>query len=145
MQVLEAPFKKSTLGPFRLEVNQTARVDIQLQVGATTETVEVTAAAPVLQTESASTGDTITSTQATAIPLRGRNFMSLTLLVPGSITPNPGSFDGPGRSFGGGRPYVNGNREQTNNFCSTAPILMSPLIIWWATTPTWMLCRKCVS
>lgn len=111
-----AGFKVSSFGPFGLEVNQTARVDLQLQVGQTTETVEVTAAAPVLQTESAATGDTITSSQATQIPLRGRNFMSLTLLVPGSITPNPGSFDGPGRSFGGGRPYINGNREQTNNF-----------------------------
>ncbi|HYO83875.1 MAG TPA: TonB-dependent receptor, partial [Bryobacteraceae bacterium] len=109
-------FKRGTVDAFRLEVAQTARVDIQMQVGATTETVEVTAAAPVLQTETATTGDTITASQATAIPLRGRNFMALTLLVPGSITPNPGSFDGPGRSFGGGRPYVNGNREQTNNF-----------------------------
>ncbi|MBI1895521.1 MAG: TonB-dependent receptor [Acidobacteria bacterium] len=109
-------FKASQLGPFRLEVNQTARVDIALQVGATTETVEVTAVAPVLQTESSTTGDTITATQTVALPLRGRNFMSLTLLVPGSITPNPNSFDGPSRSFGGGRPYVNGNREQTNNF-----------------------------
>src|SRR5688572_5769354 len=38
-------FKAVALGPFRLEVNQTARVDVQLQVGQTTETIEVTAVA----------------------------------------------------------------------------------------------------
>jgi hypothetical protein len=109
-------FKKSVLGPFRLEVNQVARVDVALEVGSLTEQVEVRAVAPVLQTESASTGETITSTQATAIPLKGRNFASLTLLVPGSITPNPGGFEGVGHNSGSGRPFVNGNREQTNNF-----------------------------
>lgn len=45
-------FKLATVPPFQLEVNQTARVDVQLQVGQTTETIEVTAAAPILQTES---------------------------------------------------------------------------------------------
>ncbi len=111
-----AGFKAATFGPFQLEVSQTARIDIPLQVGQTTESVEVTTAAPVLQTESASTGDTISANTATTIPLRGRNFAALTLLVPGTISPNPGSFDGIGRNSGGGRPYVNGNREQTNNF-----------------------------
>ncbi len=113
----EAPgFKKITLEPIRLEVNRTARVDISMEVGQVTEAVEVTGIAPILQTETTQTGDVITSTQATDLPLNGRNFLSLTLLVPGAITPNPNSFTSPSRSFGGGRPYVNGNREQTNNF-----------------------------
>lgn len=109
-------FKRATVDAFRLEVNQTARVDVQMQVGATTETVEVTAAAPVLQTETAATGDTISSNTAISVPLRGRNFASLTLLIPGTITTNPASFESVGHNSGGGRPYVNGNREQTNNF-----------------------------
>ncbi len=109
-------FKRSALGPVAIEVNQTARLDVQMQVGATTETVNVTAAAPVLQTESAQTGDTISSAVSTAIPLRGRNFAQLTLLVPGVVTTNPQSFEGIGANTSGGRPYVNGNREQSNNF-----------------------------
>jgi hypothetical protein len=113
----EAPgFKKTVLGPFRLEVNQTARVDVNMEVGQVTESVEVTGIAPILQTETTQTGDIITSTQSTELPLNGRNFVSLTLLIPGAITPNPGSFTSPSRSFSGGRPYVNGNREQSNNF-----------------------------
>ncbi len=111
-----AGFMKKVLGPFTLEVNQTARVDIRMEVGEVTQAIEVTSIAPILQTDSTQTGGTITATQATAMPLNGRNFLSLTLLVPGSITPNPSSFTTPSRSFSGGRPYVNGNREQSNNF-----------------------------
>ncbi len=111
-----AGLKKAVYGPVALEVNQTARVDIAMEVGQVSETVEVTAVAPLLQTENAQTGEQIGARQASNLPLNGRNFTSLTLLVPGAITPNPGSFNGPSRQFGGGRPYVNGNREQSNNF-----------------------------
>jgi len=109
-------FKKSVAGPIRLEVDQIARVDIQLQVGQLSESVEVSANAVILQTESATTGETITGNTVTNIPLKGRNFATVTLLVPGSINPNTGNFTGIGRNTGGGRPYVNGNREQSNNF-----------------------------
>jgi hypothetical protein len=105
-------FKKAQLGPFRLEVNQVARIDVQLEVGDTTESVEVTAAAPILQTETTQTGESLSATKLTSLPLNGRNFVSLTLLIPGSVSPNPSGMNG---RFGA-RPYVNGNREQTNNF-----------------------------
>lgn len=68
-------FKRSTLGPFKLEVNQTARVDVRLEVGDTTQTVEVRDIAPILQTESTQTGDTLTSQKLTSLPLKGRNFV----------------------------------------------------------------------
>jgi hypothetical protein len=105
-------FKKSTTGPFGLQVNQTARVDFKLEVGETTQSVEVTTAAPVLQTESTQTGESLQTKQLTELPLKGRNFVSLTLLIPGAVSPNPEGMNG---RFGA-RPYVNGNREQTNNF-----------------------------
>jgi len=109
-------FKTSTLGPFRLDVNQTVRQDVQLEIGQITEKVEVTATAAILQTENAQTGDVISGQQATELPLNGRNFVSLTLLVPGSINPNPANIQTAQRNTTGGRPYVNGNREQSNNF-----------------------------
>lgn len=105
-------FKKGTAGPFGLQVNQTARVDFKLEVGETTQSVEITAAAPVLQTESTQTGESLQSKQLTELPLKGRNFVSLTLLIPGAVSPQPDAMAG---RFGA-RPYVNGNREQTNNF-----------------------------
>jgi len=111
-----AGFKRSIIGPVTLEVDQIARVNISLQVGQTTDSVEVSATAAILQTESATTGDTITGKTVTEIPLKGRNFATVTLLVPGAITPNTANFTGIGRNTSGGRPYVNGNREQSNNF-----------------------------
>jgi len=61
-------FKKSVVGPFRLEVNQIARVDVKLEIGEATQTVEVKDVAPVLQTESTSTGDSISSAKLTSLP-----------------------------------------------------------------------------
>ncbi|MGJ5819520.1 carboxypeptidase regulatory-like domain-containing protein [Paludibaculum fermentans] len=110
-------FKKSTLGPFKLEVNQIARVDVKMEVGDTTQTVEVKDVAPILQTESTATGDSLSASKLTALPLNGRNFASLTLLIPGAISTSPNAMNTSGRFQGSGsRPQVNGNREQTNNF-----------------------------
>lgn len=110
-------FKKVVSNEVKLEVNQTARINLSLTVGGVNDTVNVTDVAPVLQTENVTVGGVITGQTATNLPLNGRNFQQLTLLVPGAITPNPGSFTGPGAGYGGGgRPYVNGNREQGNAF-----------------------------
>src|SRR6266480_272573 len=71
-------FKKVRLGPFALEVNQIAKVDIKLEVGEVSQSVEITGVAPILQTESTATGDSLTSEKLASIPLNGRNFASLT-------------------------------------------------------------------
>lgn len=110
-------FKKTVLGPFTLEVNQIARVDVSLQVGDTTQSVEIKDFAPILQTESTATGDALTSNRLSTLPLNGRNFASLTQLIPGAISTSPNNMNTSGRYQGSGsRPQVNGNREQTNNF-----------------------------
>jgi hypothetical protein len=57
----------------------------------------------------------ISGTTVEQMPLNGRNPESLSLLLPGVVSPNPSTFSEI-RNFGGGRPYVNGNREQTNNY-----------------------------
>ena len=49
-------------------------------------------------------------------PLISRNFIALTLLAPGVTTTDPERFNNGRRTGGGGRPYVNGNREEANNF-----------------------------
>src|SRR5258708_2218104 len=85
-------FKKTVLGPFTLEVNQIARVDVALQVGEVTQTVEVKDFAPILQTESTQTGDALTATRLSALPLNGRNFATLTQLIPGPISTSPNAM-----------------------------------------------------
>src|SRR6185436_13167578 len=108
-------FKKLTSNEIKLEVNQTARVNLDMQVGAVSEVVNVQDVAPILQTENVTVGNVISGNTTTALPLNGRNFQQLTLLVPGTINPNPGGFNSVGQGAQG-RPYVNGNREQSNAF-----------------------------
>lgn len=99
---------------FTLVLNQTARVDVHLQLGKVTETVEVSSAAPILQTQSTEVSTVIDATTITSMPLVTRDYLSLTLLAPGATTPNPSEFTTPGLITNSGRPYINGNREQAN-------------------------------
>ena len=99
-----------------LELNQTARVDLKLQLGAVTQTVEVTAAPPLLSTDAMQVGTIINSKINQDLPLATRNYVELTLLAPGVTNPNPSGFTNGQPVANGARPYVNGNREQSDNF-----------------------------
>jgi hypothetical protein len=113
----ESPsFSPQTTSVFTLEVDQEARVNIAMKVGSANSNVIVTDTAPILNTENATTGDTITAAAATELPLQSRNFSSLTLLVAGAISPNPQALDNVGRAAYNGGFFVNGNREQGNNY-----------------------------
>src|SRR4051812_32316353 len=68
-----------------LQISQLARVDFSLQVGQVQETVEVTARAPILQTENAVLGEVIATERIVNLPLNGRNFLQLSALTPGVI------------------------------------------------------------
>lgn len=109
-------FSKEVHPLFTLILNQIARLDFQLKVGNVSQTVEVTAAPPLLQTDSTELGTLLDSSAATALPLSTRNVNQLTLLTPGVVSPNIFAFQAPQATFGTGRPYVNGAREQDNNF-----------------------------
>ena len=109
-------FKTVTTRPIQVEAMQIVRIDFALEVGTVQENVLVTAETPVLQTETATVGEVISGTTVSSLPLNGRNTGQLSLLLPGVVTPNPSSFAGIRNTGGGGRPYVNGNREQTNNY-----------------------------
>jgi hypothetical protein len=85
-----AGFKKETRSNVDVLVDSTTRVDVQLSPGAVTETVEVTAAPPLLQTDRADTGEKIETVQTANLPLgTQRNYQSLLNLVPGTT---PASF-----------------------------------------------------
>jgi hypothetical protein len=114
---IEAKGFKTYVQPgLTLEVNQRARVDVPMQVGGITETVTVSAEAALLQTETTQVGSVISADTIINTPLVTRNPIALTLLAPGVTTPNPSGFNNGVRTTGGGRPYVNGNREEGNNF-----------------------------
>src|SRR5262245_62842596 len=109
-------FKTAATRPIDVEAKQILRMDFKLELGALEETVQVVGQSPVLQTETATVGEVISGTTLNSLPLNGRNTGQLSLLLPGVVTPNPSSFTGARNTGSGGRPYVNGNREQTNNY-----------------------------
>ena len=114
---VDAPGFSTTERPaFDLAMDQTARVDFKLTIGDATQVVEVSAAPPLLQTDQSFLGTVLDAHANVTLPLATRNYNQLTLLTPGAVSTNPGSFTGAQASFQVGRPYINGNREQTNNY-----------------------------
>jgi hypothetical protein len=110
-------FQAEVQPAFSLTLNQTARFNFKMKIGQRTETVEVTATAPLLQTDTTMLATLVDSKTATSIPLSTHNTNQLTLVTtPGVITPNLFGFQAAQNTFGTGRPYVNGAREQENNF-----------------------------
>jgi len=109
-------FQTATESNVTLQLNQTARLDFQLKVGSVTQSMEVTSSAPLLQTQSTQLGQVIDARTNVELPLATRNYVQLTLLAPGSINPNPSVFQSGLTTLSSGRPNVNGNREQANNF-----------------------------
>ena len=118
----EAPgFSTAAFGPFSLEIDQTAKIDVPLTVGGATTTVEVSdQLQPILQTENATTGETFTQNTINSLPLNGRDFSQLAVYSPGVISTNFSSYGGANsteRATGAdSSPNVNGNRQQSNNY-----------------------------
>lgn len=83
---VESPnFKRFLRQPIQVDVNATVRADAALQLGEVTETVQVTTATPLLQTESGTLASTVDAKQVAAMPLNGRNTLNLMELVPGVV------------------------------------------------------------
>ncbi len=110
-------FSVASYPAFVLTLNQVARIDVAMKVGQTTETVEVTSAAPVMETDTTQVDTIINAATNDNLPLASRNYVQLTLLAPGAVSTDPSSFNNGNNTGGdGGRPLINGNREQANNF-----------------------------
>src|SRR6516164_9689405 len=116
LKVEKTGFQTALRPAFTLVLNQVARIDIEMKVGNVSQTIEVTGAAPVLQTETTQVATIIDSATNVALPLATRNYVELTLLSPGAIHPDPSAFNNGDNVAAGARPFVNGNREQANNF-----------------------------
>ena len=78
-------FKTAIRNDITLEVDQTVRADLTLDVGSETQKVEVAASALTLDTDSPAVAQTINEKQVSELPLNGRNFVSLLFLEPGAV------------------------------------------------------------
>src|SRR5277367_87723 len=112
-------FEQSVQSNVVIGIGQVVRLDVALKVGGVTQTVEVTGAAPLLQTETSSLGTLEDEKRITELPLNGRNFFKLAYLGPGANQGATGTSAGAG-STDNNRPgislSVNGLRVFDNNF-----------------------------
>jgi len=93
INVSKEGFKTASRSPVKLDVNQIARIDFSLTLGAQSEHVDVTStAAPLVQSETAVVGQVIGERTVVDLPLNGRNFTQLTTLTPGAYTAASTSF-----------------------------------------------------
>ncbi len=110
----QSGFKMALTSEVPLTVDQIQRVDMQLEAGALSETVEVRSAAIALDTGSATVGHTITEKQVTELPLNGRNFLQLLFLGAGAVETT--GEQGGMRQGAGNAISIMGARPTSNNF-----------------------------
>jgi Carboxypeptidase regulatory-like domain len=111
---IEAPaFRTYSQTGATLQANQTLTVNAKLEVGQTTETVEVSGQALQVDTATSTVKDVVDQQRVVELPLNGRNAAELTLTTTGAVTvPNSGSDQGATKTFPGAVTIsVNGARE----------------------------------
>lgn len=84
LSVTAPGFATTTTSSIEVQVGQIVREDLKLKIGTSSQSVEVTATAPLLTTDSATVGTVITHEQLTGLPLNGRGFYQLAELTPGA-------------------------------------------------------------
>ncbi len=104
-------FRPEVRSGLTLQLNQKARVDFTLQVGAVTESIEVSAAGVILNTDDATIGNVVEQRRVTDLPLNGRNFANLAGLMPGVIKGVSSNTNQYGRSDSAIAVAANGIRE----------------------------------
>jgi len=116
---------QTTAQTFELQVSQTQTIAFRLNASGSSETIEVTTAAPLVELGTSSVGEVVAGRQVIELPLNGRNFTQLALLTPGVTRGNYGNsasgVNGDAETFrnsssGGGSLSTNGLRPQANNY-----------------------------
>lgn len=117
VQVEIAGFETQLAKNLILQVSQNSVQNFGLKVASTSEVVTVEATAPVIEATTITVGQTINQRTVQEIPLNGRHFVDLGLLIPGSVTPPQNGFlTAPLRGQGSFAINTAGNREDTVNF-----------------------------
>ncbi len=119
VEASKSGFQPTKLEAFQLVVNQTAKLEITLNVGSVGQAITVEASGVEIQSATAELGATITSRRVVDLPLNGRNFTQLLALTPGvaavSVASNSGGADAlPIGEFT--FPSVNGQSNRSNYF-----------------------------
>ncbi|MGA9887762.1 MAG: carboxypeptidase-like regulatory domain-containing protein, partial [Candidatus Acidiferrales bacterium] len=126
--VTASGFQTLVVKDLHLDVAMSVTKDLQLTVGAVTQQVEVTTAAPLIETSTTGVGQVINSKTVQEIPLNGRHFVDLNLLTPGTVTPPANGFlTAPLRGQGSFAINTAGQREDTTNWLINGINLNDPV------------------
>ena len=117
LEVRSPGFQTTVVSGLRLEVAQAIVQNVRLSVGGLTDEIAVTAETPMIETVTTSVGTVIDQRTVQEIPLNGRHFVDMGLLIPGSVAPSQTGFlTAPLRGQGSFAFNTAGNREDTVNF-----------------------------
>lgn len=110
-------FQSYVIRDLKLDVATTVTENAQLKVGGVTQEVVVSGGAPLINTSTPTVGQVINQRTVQQIPLNGRHFVDLGLLVPGTVTPPQNGFlTAPLRGQGSFAIDTAGQREDTTNW-----------------------------
>jgi hypothetical protein len=127
LEVSKPGFAAKVLRGLALQVGQTTRVDVTLELPREQTAIHVEARPPLIETASAAIGDEIENRRVSLLPLNGRQFSQLALLAAGAVPPYPNSavqqFNTAAQGIGFS---VNGQRAERNNFSLDGITLMEP-------------------
>jgi hypothetical protein len=112
----KAGFKHYKRETVFVQVQQNIRIDVTMEVGAVSQTVEVTAETPLLQPTDTSLGQVVNERETNEIPLNGRNVFALITLSPAAIAGGSGSGGATGGSQVGPNPFSWGNYQVGGSF-----------------------------
>ncbi len=122
VSVRAAGFQRELKRGIALEINQKARIDFELRVGSVTDTIEVAATSPVLNTDDATIGAVVERKRITELPLNGRNFGQL------AVVASPGVQLIPFPVMNGERIVSSGQRENQNQVTIDGIVIQNNLI-----------------
>ncbi|MFB3826622.1 MAG: carboxypeptidase regulatory-like domain-containing protein [Bryobacteraceae bacterium] len=118
-------FKSARVSPLDIAVNQAITQNVRMDVGQVTESVVVTAEAPLLQQSSSELGSVIGEEAVRELPLNGRNFTQLLILTPGAIPVSTSQGSGISATDGGMtgipgtglfKPSLHGQQNRSSSF-----------------------------
>ena len=128
IEVTASGFQKAVVTDLNLPVATSVAQNVQLKIGETAITVEISADAVILDTTTNSMGQVINDKYVQDIPLNGRHFTDLSLLTPGTITPPANGFlSAPLRGQGSFGINTAGQREDTTNWLVNGINLNDPV------------------
>jgi hypothetical protein len=108
IEIEKESFRRLTRDQVQVQVQAAVRVDATMQVGEVTQTLEVTSAVPLLQTEQANLSQVVEGRTVQDMALNGRNVLNLVGLVPGVVPQGSSSGNPMGNQNAGGGTNVNG-------------------------------------